>query len=1454
MKRFLKSSLSLILAITIIFSSAYVGLSEVDFSGLFAIKTKAASVDGLIFALNSDCASYSVTGYDTYEWGSLTIPATYNGKPVTNIGYNAFNGCYSLTSITIPDSVTSIGDSAFSQCGSLTSITIPDSVTSIGDFAFNECYSLTTITIPDSVTSIGVGAFSLCGGLTSVVIGDGVTSIGSNAFQHCTGLASITIPDSVISIGAYAFYCCINLTTITIPDSVTSIGDGAFQECYLTSINVGENNRYYSSDNGVLFNEDKTALIQYPVCKNELEYVIPNSVTCISDSAFYNCVSLATIAIPDSVTSIGSSAFYNTGYYNNSSNWENGVLYIGNHLIRAETSITGDYVIKNGTKTIADSAFVSCRSLTSITIPDSVISIGAYAFYYCINLTSITIPDSVTSIGKGAFQECYLTEINVDENNRYYSSDNGVLFNEAKTTLIQYPAGKNEAEYVIPNSVTSIGDMAFYNCALTSITIPNSVTSIGDGTFYGCSHLNDVYYGSTQADWSKIAIGANNSHLTDATIHYHEHSYSVDWIVDSEATCIEDGSKHKICFLCGDVVTETILAKGHNYSTEWTVDVEPTDTAMGSKSRHCLNCDAKTDVTSVSPKIIADVMSVETSGVLCNGEITYIIKPECYTGAIFNIVFDPDVLKPVDEKCGLYNYDKDITVVTGMVYETTDTYAIGAINSFCPADKGYLKITFEVKDYTQQETNVAFSCVEFISENFEHTKKDKPIQVSLFNEKVYKYDHNISSDWIVDVKPTCVVDGSKSHHCLKCDSKFDVTTIEALGHDYATEWTIDKEATCTETGSKSFHCKNCDGKLNVTNISAIGHSYTDWVVTKEVSCTENGKKQKNCLICGVNIEEEILSQGHSYSDKWTIDIEPTCTKEGSQSHHCIVCDAKTDVATVEAKGHTYGDWVVVMEPTCTESGEKTKACMECGWIASEKIPENGHNYSSEWTVDEAATCTENGSKSHHCTVCDVKTDITVIEPLSPETGCSFGLWQVEVEPTCSSVGRQARICKVCGLKQTSDIPELPHTHTDWIITKQPTCTEDGEKIKKCTICNEITTQIVIYAIGHAYGTTTVITPSTCSVNGMGKHSCDVCGMTEYCTLPLTEHAFGEITVVSPSTCSVSGAGKYLCDICGMTEYCTLPLGEHSYSDWIIDTAATVNAAGSKHIECTECGEVLETEVIPQLKPATPKLSKVENTASGVKVTWGKVSGADSYIVYRKTYNAKTKAWSGWTNLGKTTSTSYVDKAAKSGTYYLYTVRANNEAGLSGYNTSGIKTYFLSTPKLSSTANTNSAITVKWGKVTGASGYVVYRKTTSGWTKIATVKGNGTVTYTDKSIKAGVTYKYTVRAYYGSYLSSFDANGLAIRRLATPKLTKVVSAKNGITFTWGKVTGATGYVVYRKTGKGSWQKIATVKGVSTVKYLDKTAKKGTTYTYTVRAYYGTSNSAYNTKGLSIKDKY
>ncbi|MGN0613106.1 MAG: leucine-rich repeat protein [Porcipelethomonas sp.] len=404
-----------------------------DYACICDCNTSAVSVD-----IPSEVAGLPVTniGNETFylctSLESITIP-----DRVMSIGYHVFDDCTSLESINVseenlsylsidgvlfdkeatelikypagksgteyvtPDSVTSIGDWAFWDCTSLSNMTIPDSVTSIGDYAFYGCTSLSSIKIPHSVTSIGDMAFHNCSSLTSISIPDSVTSIGWSAFSNCTSLESVTIGNGVTSIGEMAFIFCESLACIMIPDRVTNIGDDAFCRCAsLESINVSEGNLNYSSLDGVLFNKEATELIRYPEGKSGTEYAIPDSVKCIGWSAFYYCTNLGSVTIPDSVTSIGSSAFSDTALLDN----QTGVKYADTWIVGCDTDVTS-VAIKEGTKGIADHAFYS-TNLESVTIPDSVTSIGIGTFEYCNSLERITIPDSVMSIGREAFFGC----------------------------------------------------------------------------------------------------------------------------------------------------------------------------------------------------------------------------------------------------------------------------------------------------------------------------------------------------------------------------------------------------------------------------------------------------------------------------------------------------------------------------------------------------------------------------------------------------------------------------------------------------------------------------------------------------------------------------------------------------------------------------------------------------------------------------------------------------------------------------------------------------------------------------------------------------------------------------------------------------------------------------------------------------------------------------------------
>ena len=294
--------------------------------------------------------------------------------------------------------VTSIGCEAFAYCTALTSIEIPDSVTSISSFdAFMLCLSLTNINVAENNT-----AYCSENGIL-------FNKEKTELLCYPAGKTDdfYNIPDSVTSIGSGAFLFCISLINIIIPDSVTSIGFGAFTLCLsLTNINVAENNTVYSSENGVLFNKDKTELLRYPEGKKDISYNIPDSVTSIGDAAFVYCGSLTDITIGNSVTSIGNNAF---------------------SQCISLTSIT----IPDSVTIIGEGAFFFCSSLSSITIPNGVTSIGNETFYSCSSLSSITIPSSVTSIGEDAFYRCDALTIYgyIDSYAQTYANENSFPFN-----------------------------------------------------------------------------------------------------------------------------------------------------------------------------------------------------------------------------------------------------------------------------------------------------------------------------------------------------------------------------------------------------------------------------------------------------------------------------------------------------------------------------------------------------------------------------------------------------------------------------------------------------------------------------------------------------------------------------------------------------------------------------------------------------------------------------------------------------------------------------------------------------------------------------------------------------------------------------------------------------------------------------------------------------------------
>lgn len=442
--------------------------------------------------------------------------------------------------------------------------TVEADTTVIADSAFERCTLLTDVVVPAGVAVIGNAAFRDCAALETVTLMGG-EQIGSDVFEGCTALSSVSFGDHVATIGDAALYGCTALTSVTIGSGVTEIGSAVFEGCNaLETITVDAANTAYSSVSGILYDKAQTQFICIPVSVRGA-IVIPDTIAAIGASAFANRALLTAVTIGTGVTSIEGNAFdgctalkaFTVAEENTAYSTADGIVYNKEQkqIVVVPLGIEGAIVIPDTVTTIGASAFAHRTSLTAVTIGAGVTSVAANAFDGCISLKTfavaaenknystadgvlynadktqitivplgiegeITIPASVTAIGASYFEgRTGLTGITVEEANKDYSSEGGIVYNKAKKQIVAVPQGIAGA-VVLPDTVTSIAASAFAGCEnITSITIGAGVTSIANNAFADCTALTTL-----------TVAAANENYSSDGGIVYDKNKTEIEAI------------------------------------------------------------------------------------------------------------------------------------------------------------------------------------------------------------------------------------------------------------------------------------------------------------------------------------------------------------------------------------------------------------------------------------------------------------------------------------------------------------------------------------------------------------------------------------------------------------------------------------------------------------------------------------------------------------------------------------------------------------------------------------------------------------------------------------------------------------------------------------------------------------------------------------------------------------
>ena len=991
---------------------------------------------------------YKLIAY-TGTLDTVTLPDDINGEPYV---LYRFNGA---ERVIVPKSKTVIDAYAFQSSNTLKYIELPDTLEQIGEYAFDTCQKLTSLVIPDRVTQIGEGAFNSCTALEELVFPDGITEIH---IESCSALRNITLPQGVTSV---TIKYCSALTELQIPKSVSTLdleGCSGLLELQIPKSIQKVNLSYCSSLTGV---------------------TIPDSITSIDSYAFRGCTSLAEVHLPVYLEHIGHEAFADTAYYNDPTNWDDGALYVGNHLIEVKDEVE-NLVCRRDLGQIAVNAFIGCQRLKTLSLAGN----------HWLELDGLTNLETLI-----------LTQVPDHPIGEYFCSGVPITL---KTVVIAEGAWINNAAF---NGLSGI-----------SIFVENTKNELRwEENYPGWNNENRVIY-KDRWSWATFRDVSGNIirkyprlnveiiRLPVCEIPADKHyTYEINgWDLDGDGIADPIPATSNVDIEAQPIITRHTRQYVVRFM-DWT-----SGTVYHTQS---LPYGAAIPLPSPPNKTGYDFAGWQNdyAGMTVTGTTDiYAIWNHIGSGHIWE---DPQWIAPT---CTEKGYNKHTCSVCGewfgtdYVAELGHSYQQQTVPPTCTEDGYTLHQCERCKDSYKDSSVSATghhwgnwtmdnraSCSEPGKQH--RTCLDCPAH----EETVLPA---IGHHFIVETiqTATCSRNGIQLYTCEACDKTIRETT-QTTPHNYQKkyvskwwlEWLIERILNIFfgYEGSDPyyFECASCGHiqtkEENVSSGSGTSikdvcdHEPEEWALISEAGCETYAVEGQICHLCRQIVSARTLSEplGHDLTQHKA--QAPTCTEIGWEAYEtCSRCDYTT-YKEIAATGHTMGEWIETTSPGCLSKGEERRNCDNCDHFETREVKELGHDLTQHKA--QAPTCTEIGWEDYEtCSRCDYTTYKEIVA-----TGHTMGEWVETTAPGCLTKGEERRDCANCDHFETREVDALGHDLTQH-KAQAPTCTEIGwQAYETCSRCDH-TTYKEIVATGHSY--VDAVVPPTETEQGYTEHVCSKC--------------------------------------------------------------------------------------------------------------------------------------------------------------------------------------------------------------------------------------------------------------------------------------------------------------------------------------------------------------------------